>query len=185
MLIDLSDECLAFQPDFDMVIDHESLTVQFIDQTTGNPNQWLWGFGDANTSNEQNPEHTYNQMGDYNVCLLVQNTDLGCNESYCQTIEVGTVSTTEIAIRNFSLKIYPNPSPKHNTIWVLEGILEKDYQKKLQLKMYDVQGRTVFKSEVQGAEKIALNLKDELAGGIYFIELRGVSGVYRGKIIAQ
>ena len=185
MTIDLSDECLAFQPGFDFVVDNDNLTVQFLDETTGDPNQWLWGFGDANTSNSQNPEHTYDQMGNYNVCLLVQNTDLGCNESFCQSIQVGTVSTIDLDIRNFALKIYPNPAPQDNLTWTLEGVLERDYHKELALKMYDVQGRTLARKDILGAKEVIFSAENSLASGVYFVEMRGAERVYRGKVVVE
>ena len=185
LTLDLSDECLAFQPEFDFVVDNDNLGVQFLDQTSGDPNQWLWGFGDANTSNDQNPEHFYDVPGSYNVCLLVQNTALGCNESLCQVVQVGTVSTIDLDIRNFDLKIYPNPAPKANLTWTLEGILARDYYKNLELKMYDVQGRTLVRKEILGAEEVIFSVDNGLSSGVYFVEMQSGSGVYRGKVIVQ
>lgn len=34
---------------------------------------WSWDFGDGNTSNQQNPTHTYATLGNYNVTLTVTN----------------------------------------------------------------------------------------------------------------
>ncbi len=48
------------------------LQVAFYDQTTGiNPIAWNWTFGDGNSSNLQNPIHTYAQGGAYLVRLIV------------------------------------------------------------------------------------------------------------------
>ncbi len=41
--------------------------VNFSDQSSGNPTQWLWDFGDGSTSTEQNPTHAYNTMGVFTV----------------------------------------------------------------------------------------------------------------------
>jgi uncharacterized protein (TIGR02145 family) len=49
------------------------LTVNFTDQSTNNPTSWLWNFGDGNSSTMQNPEHTYQNEGDYTVELSVMN----------------------------------------------------------------------------------------------------------------
>ena len=43
-------------------------TIQFTDLSTippgaGTITQWLWDFGDGNTSNQQNPSHTYTNTG--------------------------------------------------------------------------------------------------------------------------
>lgn len=47
--------------------------VQFKDLSAGNPTTWLWDFGDAQTSAEQNPTHTYPFEGAYDVRLTVTN----------------------------------------------------------------------------------------------------------------
>jgi PKD repeat protein len=49
---------------------------------------WHWDFGDGDTSNLQNPEHTYLQQGIYEVCLTVWDTCYFTKT--CQTIEVCT-----------------------------------------------------------------------------------------------
>ncbi|NUM64896.1 phytase, partial [candidate division KSB1 bacterium] len=48
-------------------------TVNFTDQSTGNPTSWAWDFGDGGTSTAQNPAHTYNVAGDYTVILTASN----------------------------------------------------------------------------------------------------------------
>ncbi len=47
--------------------------VQFTDQSTGNPDQWLWDFGDNTTSTLQNPTHFYQDTGLFTVRLIVYN----------------------------------------------------------------------------------------------------------------
>jgi PKD repeat protein len=49
------------------------LTVLFTDLSTGSPTSWNWAFGDGGTSTDQNPSHTYNTPGAYNVTLTVSN----------------------------------------------------------------------------------------------------------------
>jgi PKD repeat protein len=48
------------------------LYVQFTDQSTGSPTNWLWDFGDGSTSTLQNPSHTFTKEGRYNVTLFVE-----------------------------------------------------------------------------------------------------------------
>ena len=45
------------------------LTVQFENKTTGTAEEFLWDFGDGNTSNHKNPIHTYAESGVYSVSL--------------------------------------------------------------------------------------------------------------------
>lgn len=47
--------------------------VFFYDASTFQPSSWLWNFGDGNTSTLQNPTHTYQQSGTYNVTLTSTN----------------------------------------------------------------------------------------------------------------
>ncbi len=61
-------------------------TIQFSDQSTNDPQSWLWDFGDGNTSNQQNPEHTYATEGQYTVCLTTTNT-FG-SDSTCATVAI-------------------------------------------------------------------------------------------------
>ncbi|WP_129596567.1 GLUG motif-containing protein [Methanohalophilus profundi] len=49
------------------------LSVKFTDLSSKEPTQWLWDFGDGNTSTEQNPTHTYANYGSYNVSLTAIN----------------------------------------------------------------------------------------------------------------
>jgi Zn-dependent metalloprotease/chitodextrinase len=47
--------------------------VDFTDASLYGPTSWSWNFGDGGTSTMQNPSHTYNAAGDYNVQLTVEN----------------------------------------------------------------------------------------------------------------
>ena len=48
----------------------DSLTVQFLDQSTGDITAWLWDLGDGTTSTDQNPAHTFG-VGAFDVSLTV------------------------------------------------------------------------------------------------------------------
>lgn len=41
-------------------------------RSTTQVTQWLWDFGDGNTSTDANPEYTYSAVGDYKIRLQVQ-----------------------------------------------------------------------------------------------------------------
>ncbi|MEM7037196.1 MAG: PKD domain-containing protein, partial [Bacteroidota bacterium] len=62
------------------------LAAFFTDNTTDNPTNWLWDFGDGNTSTQQNPQHTYAMPGSYLVCLTTTNS---CGtDSSCRSVTV-------------------------------------------------------------------------------------------------
>ena len=49
------------------------LTINFTDQSWGNPTSWSWNFGDSGTSADQNPAHTFQTAGSYSISLTVSN----------------------------------------------------------------------------------------------------------------
>jgi PKD repeat protein len=57
-------------------IGYAPLSVQFTDQTTGDPTGWAWYFGDDTVapSTLQNPHHTYVDPGTYRVTLVASKT---------------------------------------------------------------------------------------------------------------
>lgn len=51
-----------------------STEVTFTDTTVGNPNSWVWDFGDGTpVVTDQNPTHTYTGVGPYTVSLAASN----------------------------------------------------------------------------------------------------------------
>ncbi|MCX6269971.1 MAG: PKD domain-containing protein [Bacteroidetes bacterium] len=65
-----------------------SLGWQFIDASLGNPNQWVWDFGDGTGSTLQNPFHTYTQAGTYNVTLTISTPD-SCQSTFTLPVYAG------------------------------------------------------------------------------------------------
>lgn len=64
--------------------------VAFTD-LSNNATSWYWSFGDGNTSNDQNPLHTYTEAGTYQVCLTAADS---CSGVKCQTIQICDPLTT-------------------------------------------------------------------------------------------
>ena len=64
-------------------------TVFFTDMSVGSPTDWLWDFGDGQTSQLQNPIHEYDDSGTYPVCLTISSPDTTCYDVYCEDVIVG------------------------------------------------------------------------------------------------
>ncbi|MCD4772453.1 MAG: PKD domain-containing protein [Bacteroidales bacterium] len=66
--------------------------IYFIDQSmpVGCITSWFWEFGDGIASSDQNPVHTYNSSGIYNVCLTIEayTGNNQCTSTYCVNVIV-------------------------------------------------------------------------------------------------
>ncbi|GAB4314762.1 MAG: hypothetical protein Kow0074_01950 [Candidatus Zixiibacteriota bacterium] len=49
------------------------LTVEFNDLSGNNPMEWVWSFGDLDSSTESSPVHTYTRAGTYTVTMMTRN----------------------------------------------------------------------------------------------------------------
>ncbi|MEP2279238.1 PKD domain-containing protein, partial [Maribacter sp.] len=74
----------------------------------GNIMGYLWNFGDGNTSDEQNPSHTYATGGDYDVSLTLTDDD---NATGAESISVTAVDPTINQLPNAVV----NASPTNGT----------------------------------------------------------------------
>ena len=82
------------------------LKIVFKDESFGTSiKSWLWDFGDGQTSNVQDPEHTYNQSGLYMVSLTV-NAVPECDDCGTSTIikqvQVGLAENHDLAGQVFA-----------------------------------------------------------------------------------
>ncbi|MCB0397625.1 MAG: PKD domain-containing protein [Flavobacteriales bacterium] len=83
--------------------------VSFGDQSTNSPNQWLWDFGDGQTSSSQNPTHTYASSGTYTVKLTATNSIGSDSETKAAYI---TISLLKNAPSTADLILCPSEAPE-------------------------------------------------------------------------
>ncbi|MCX6270722.1 MAG: PKD domain-containing protein [Bacteroidetes bacterium] len=74
-------------------------SYHFIANGPANVYAYSWNFGDGGTSTAMDPHHAYNQAGTYLICLTVSDPATGCQDTWCDSLVVGT-----------------NPNPCHNWI---------------------------------------------------------------------
>ncbi len=65
----------------------QSRTINFINQSYGNETTYLWHFGDGQTSDDENPVHTYQSAGSYNIELIINTSD-GCSDTTFANLEI-------------------------------------------------------------------------------------------------
>ncbi|MBK6984976.1 MAG: gliding motility-associated C-terminal domain-containing protein [Bacteroidetes bacterium] len=85
--------------------------TQFNDSTTslsGSITNWLWNFGDGQTSAFQNPQHAFGSVTNYSVSLVVT-SEHGCKDTIQKNVTV-------IAGPNADFSINPNPAQALETV---------------------------------------------------------------------
>jgi len=111
--------------------------IQFTNLSTGSYSSVQWDFGDGSpTSNEENPVHTYEQVGSFNIVLTVE-FDIGCTEIFERTITI-TKGYSLIHPTAFT----PNDDGYNETI-------RPSYRGFIDIKMtiYDTWGTVVYSEE--------------------------------------
>jgi gliding motility-associated-like protein len=79
------------------------LTKNFTDQSTiANPGgivSWFWDFGDGSTDTIQNPSHTYNSPGNFNVTLIITDS-VGCSDTITKPAIINSIPQASFITQN-------------------------------------------------------------------------------------
>lgn len=140
---DICGESISGQVQVDVQNVFSDFTITYVTETdvqfTATPDppcptcDFIWDFGDGNTSTEENPFYQFDGLGEYNVNLTVV-TDIGCfNDSYT-------------LIHSPVLLYIPNAfTPNNdgvNDVWAITG----DQMLKYEMVVFNRWGETVFYS---------------------------------------
>ncbi|MGQ0828728.1 MAG: DUF7948 domain-containing protein [Bacteroidota bacterium] len=83
----------AITADFDYVSMPCGNLVSFNDSSKVAPVSWLWYFDDGDSSNLQNPTHTYSTSGTYDVTLITSTVN-GCKDTAIVQLDIPSVSVS-------------------------------------------------------------------------------------------
>ena len=156
--------------DFSYVIDE--LSIDFTDLSTNDPTDWLWDFGDGEISGIQNPSHTYEEAGQFTICLTATN-GWGDSEIACKTLEVfvGIQNTQQT-----HLDIYPNPTS--DLVYIPNVPVDA------QIRVIDMQGRFVQVNSTQAGTITALHVQS-LPAGTYQVLISTQDAMYHALFIKE
>ncbi len=127
---------------------------------------YVWDFGDAQTSTDVNPVHTFNAINSYTVTLYATNSN-GCNDTISKVIKVVN------DILDFPNVITPNGDGK-NDFFEISGLLDGGFTK-TNLSVYNRWGKKIL-----GADNYQNNWNGEDApDGVYYFVFKGVNYVNR------
>lgn len=157
----VADAPLFYQP---------TTTPQTIQFHTPFPNaQYLWEFGDGDTSQLQSPLHTYATEGTYEAQLTVTN-DCGVATTG-RTINIVTTGISEQK-QEPQIQITPNPNQGQFQVQLNAPIGQQWQGKNMEITVVDIKGKVVVQQEqVISAHKTQINIDlKQAAKGIYFVK---------------
>jgi len=124
------------------VSSQSDFSYEFDSEVTGEEITGLeWHFGDGRTSTEENPSHTYEADGQYEVLLIVSN--ICGTDTARQLIEIVTTSINQGFESAHELLVYPNPARDrvnispwpsdaqieiHNNLGAIQQVWPADYR---------------------------------------------------------
>lgn len=137
----------------------------FFENLSLNADQYLWDFGNGDTSTTSNPVYLYPEAGTYLVMLRANS---GCKvDSVFSTIQIIINQVDEVTAEYMPINIYPNPGKGtyyfQNT--ELSGIA--------QIQVLDINGRLVYQEEMDllaGRVETIQNL--QFKPGTYFCSIQ-------------
>lgn len=157
-------------------LQNSGLDWTFSDASSGNPTTWFWEFGDGNTSNLQNPNHTYAASGNYVVQLIA--SDSCGNDTLVQSIAVvGAMAGIAPAIAIF-------PNPNHGVFQIeASGLVDGDAY----VEITNVLGQWIAQQFVSiRSGKFCLEVSlDNISSGTYFVKLSNAGNLVVHKLIVH
>ncbi len=154
------------------------LTVQFSDMSTGNPDSWIWYFGDGDTSSAQHPSHTYSANGNYDVKLVAWNGSAIDSITKTSYITIG-VGISEIFLKN-NIKIFPNPFNDETNI-----IVESPNIQIRTVELFDISAKRLKIIENPESNNISIR-KEQMQSGLYFLKITTKDNhFFRTKIVIR
>ena len=185
--------------EFEQAMDEAGLplpynVIAYVDEPEADT-YYFWTFGDGMESDEPNPTHVYEEVGNYEVCLTVTQV-MGnlftCTAVYCDTLMIdmdGLVrqqltlnvlfpgqTLNSIAEQEATLSVFPNPAADAFRIQASAGIESAVVR--------TMDGRWVGRWVAGGIQSMDISSAGWPTGA-YIIEARTARGVVRSRLLVQ
>ena len=144
--------------------------VQFQNLTPNLYTSW-WEFGDGQNSQEYSPTHSFEEQGDFEVILTVQNP-VGCTDSYSQIYHIAEPNL-----------FIPNLFTPNNDGYFDNWVVLYQGKEHIRIDVFDRWGVLFYNSQ-NASEGWNGRLKNskEASDGIYFYTVQIGKKVYNGNI---
>jgi hypothetical protein len=152
------------------------------------PLNFLWSFGDGDTSTQEFPNHTYAVPGYYTICLTVSDNS-GCSFIFCDSsfyafkygggpmVNFNVRASQVLGVNGISnantISVYPNPANS-------EIVINAAGQKIDNATIYDINGQIVLNTKSPSQNQVDVS---QLTDGIYFIEVKVNGNTTRLKFV--
>ncbi|MEM9051513.1 MAG: T9SS type A sorting domain-containing protein [Bacteroidota bacterium] len=160
--------------DFDTEIDNSALQSSFTFTGSSDYETLEWDFGDGNFSTEENPLHQYNQLGEYEVCLIFSNDCL--TDTTCQTINLTDPLSTDQLKDGVLFTLFPNPSRDNIRLKGTEG-----WKEAMTATIYDSSGRLIDSYSLSDKTEETIIDISNLAEGTYLLVVSNEKGNLSAK----
>ncbi len=155
------DNCTFCSPPMASIVE-SSMGLEYEFNTYTLADDYLWTFGDGNTSEEQNPIHEYTSEGEYEVCLHVSN-ECG-SDTQCLIINAQPVNVEELAAESVEIEWNHSQNILH--------VISEDSSSHI-VEIFDIAGRMVIQEEFNHQTNIKLDL---LKSSIYIVKVVNKEG---------
>ena len=153
------------------------LEYTFIDMSSANVDEYIWDFGDGNTSNEANPVHTFATAGVYSVSLTVSN-ECG-SHTFMTEVSAMPSSIENVFFSDFSVR--PNPFTDQIVVGATLA-----YASKVKITILDNIGREVSSFDIDGVSTFSQNIEmRDQASGLYILVIQAEDNIITKKVIKQ
>jgi PKD repeat protein len=154
--------------------------INFYNQETW-ASDWLWSFGDGDTSSEENPQHDYPDSGTYVACLSVFNS---CGvDTFCDTVHIEPIiyyGVDDEQVSGLNISVSPNPVIDNATLKI-----EDYHYENLLITLFNNFGIPLWSTQIYSQEHIMFERKN-LPSGLYILEAKTSYGLSkRIKLLIQ
>jgi PKD repeat protein len=153
------------------------LEVSFQNESMHDIRSYAWNFGDGATSQLPHPQHSYEQPGTYEVCLVVSN--LNGSDSLCENVSVMTTGMEEVLGEANGLSVFPNPLGNTREVNVSVPVT----QHAASLILTNSQGLIISEWLLgKNLRTFVFSMNDQ-PPGLYFLQWSSRQKVYKSKLI--
>ncbi len=160
-------------PVADFYYDTDNQKITFTN-TSENATNYLWNFGDGNTSAQENPVYIYNESGTY-IVMLTAYSEVCDNNQITKDINVNYVGIPKT--KSF-ISIAPNPNNGLFTVRT-KGLNTSNSE----IRIYSVSGRLIYQNRIN-SDVFEIDLSNQ-AKGIYFVKITSEKQSLNSKLIIQ